>query len=315
MTTHKPVMLQQTLDALAPRPGGFYIDGTLGGGGHAEAILEASAPDSTLLGIDRDPAAVARCGERLAHFGARCTCVHAEFAAMRDVAEAHGFGPADGILLDLGVSSFQLDEPERGFSFLREGPLDMRMDAGRGPSATDLLDSFQGDWRPLAAILKDFGEEPAAGRIAKAVLAAHAKAPIRTTTRLAEVVEDAVGGRRGAPRHPATRTFQALRIAVNREMEQVRDGIEAAISLLAEDGRLAVITFHSLEDRIAKQTLAAHEGRHVSLQQGGSQWEGREPALARLFRKPLVPDDAELSTNPRARSAKLRAARRIPTPN
>lgn len=313
--THSPVMLQQALDALAPRPGGFYIDGTLGGGGHAEAILEASAPDSTLLGIDRDPAAIARCRERLARFGARCTCVHSDFAAMRDVAESGGFGPADGILLDLGVSSFQIDDPERGFSFLREGPLDMRMDAGSGPSALDLLDSFQGDWRPLAAILREFGEEPAAARIAKAVVVAHAKSPIRTTSRLAEVVEDAVGGRRGAPRHPATRTFQALRIAVNREMEQVRDGIEAAISLLAEDGRLAVITFHSLEDRIAKQTLAAHEGRHVSLQQGGSQWEGREPALARLFRKPLVPDDAELSTNPRARSAKLRAARRIPTPN
>lgn len=313
--THKPVMLQQTIDALAPRPGGFYIDGTLGGGGHAEAILEASSPDSRLLGIDRDPAAIARCRERLARFGSRCTCVHADFASMCTVAESRGFGPADGILLDLGVSSFQLDDPDRGFSFLREGPLDMRMDISSGPSAGDLLDSFQGDWRPLATILREYGEEPDAARIAKAIVAAHAKSPIRATSRLAEVVEDAVGGRRGAPRHPATRTFQALRIAVNREMDQVRDGIEAAISLLGENGRLAVITFHSLEDRIAKQTIAAHEGRHVSLQQGGSKWEGHEPALARLHRKPIVPDEAEISTNPRARSAKLRTVRRIPTPN
>lgn len=313
--THKPVMLQQTIAALAPRPGGFYIDGTLGGGGHAEAILEASAPDSTLLGIDHDPAAIVRCRERLARFGARCTCVQADFASMRTVAESGGFGPADGILLDLGVSSFQLDDPDRGFSFLHDGPLDMRMNPDSDPSASDLLDSFQGDWRPLATILREYGEEPGAACIAKAIVAAHAKSPIRTTGRLAEVVENAVGGRRGAARHPATRTFQALRIAVNREMDQVRDGIEAAISLLAENGRLAVITFHSLEDRIAKQTIAAHEGRHVSLQQGGSKWEGREPALARLHRKPIVADEAEISTNPRARSAKLRAARRVPTPN
>lgn len=312
---HVPVLLSETLEALDPRPGRSYVDGTLGGGGHAEALLRACGPDGRLLGLDRDEDAIARCRERLAPFGARFEAVHSDFARLGEVARERGFAPADGVLLDLGVSSFQLDEPERGFSFRADGPLDMRMDRSRGRTAAELLDSFGGDWRALAQILRDFGEEPAAARIARAILDEHAKSRIDSTARLAAVVEKAAGGRRGAPRHPATRTFQALRIAVNGELEQVEAALEAALGILAEDGRLAVITFHSLEDRIVKRAFAAHEGRDVALQQGGSRWEGRLPAVRRLSRRPAVPSPAECAANPRARSAKLRAVRRLPAAN
>ncbi len=307
---HIPVLLKETIEALAPRAGGRYIDGTLGGGGHSEAILDASQPDSHLLGLDRDPDAITRCQARLSKFGDRFTCVHADFASMKSIAEARGFDKADGILLDLGVSSFQLDEPERGFSFMNDGPLDMRMDTSKGMTAAELLNSLSGDWKKLASILGTFGEEPSAGRIAKVVLAEQETNPITTTKRLADVIEKAVGGRRGSPRHPATRSFQALRIAVNAETEQAREGIEAALSLLAEDGRLAIITFHSIEDRIAKQTLADHTGKMVSLQQGGEAWVGRKPAVLRVHRRPVTPSDEEISTNPRSRSAKLRVVQR-----
>jgi len=309
---HTSVLLKETLEALNPRAGGAYIDATLGGGGHAEAILSASGPDSRLLGLDRDPDAIQRCRSRLAPFGTRAVCVHAPFSTLPHVAAACGFERADGIVLDLGVSSFQLDDPARGFSFMHDGPLDMRMDTSGGMTAAALLDSLDGDWRRLAGILGDFADEPAAGRIAKAIVAGHARQPITTTRQLADVVEHAVGGRRGAPRHPATRTFQALRIAVNAETEQARDGIEAAIDLLADDGVLVVITFHSIEDRIAKQTLSEHIGRMVSLQQGGQTWTGRQPAVSRLHRRPVSPGADEISSNPRARSAKLRAVRRLP---
>ncbi len=308
---HVPVLLSETLEALDPRPGRSYIDGTLGGGGHAEAVLRACGPDGRLLGLDRDEAAIARCRERLAPFGARLEAVHADFARLGEIARERGFAPADGVLLDLGVSSFQLDEPERGFSFRADGPLDMRMDRSHGRTAAELLDSFGDDWRELARILRDFGEEPDAGRIARAILAEHAKERIDSTVRLAAIVEKACGGRRGAARHPATRTFQALRIAVNAELEQVEAALEAALGILADDGRLAVITFHSLEDRLVKRAFAAHEGRQVALQQGGSRWEGRLPAVRRLARRPVAPSESECAANPRARSAKLRAVRRL----
>ena len=310
---HIPVLLKETLEALALRPGGRYIDGTLGGGSHSEAILEASNPNSRLLGLDRDPDAITRCKARLSKYGDRFTCVHADFASMKSVAEANGFDQVDGILLDLGVSSFQLDEPERGFSFMNDGPLDMRMDTSKGMTAADLLQSLGDDWRKLASILGTYGEEPQAARIAKVVLAEQAKCPIQTTKRLADIIEKAVGGRRGSPRHPATRAFQAIRIVINAETEQASAGIEAALTLLAENGRLAVITFHSIEDRIAKQTLAEHAGKMVSLQQGGEKWEGREPAVLRIHRRPVTPSAEEIFTNPRSRSAKLRVVQRLAT--
>ncbi len=311
---HKSVLLKETIEGLAPRPGGKYIDGTVGGGGHAEALLDASSPDSRLLGLDRDPEAVGRCKARLARFGERFTCMHSDFASMRAVAVEHGFENVDGIVMDLGVSSFQLDEAGRGFSFMADGPLDMRMDTTGGMTAAELLDLLAGDWRSLAKVLHEFGEEPHAVTISKAIVAEQAKAPITTTSRLAAVVEKAVGGRRGSPRHPATRSFQALRIAVNCENDQLHDGLEAAIGLLSIEGRLAVISFHSLEDRIVKQTFAAHEGRMVSLQQGGAKWEGMLPAVARVAKRPAVPSGKEISENPRARSAKLRIVRRVQNP-
>ena len=308
---HVPVLLHETLEALDPRPGRSYVDGTLGGGGHAEEVLRASAPDGRLLGLDRDPAAIARCRERLAPFGDRFEAVHAEFADLGGVARAHGFDRVDGVLLDLGVSSFQLDEPERGFSFRADGPLDMRMDPTRGRTAAELIASFGDDAPALARLLREYGEEPDAMRIARAIVREQAREPIVTTARLADIVERAVGGRRGAARHPATRTFQALRIAVNRELDQVAAAIEAALPLLAPGGRMAVITFHSLEDRLVKRAFAAHEGREVSLQQGGSRHEGAEPAVRRLWRHAVAPAEAECAANPRARSAKLRAVVRL----
>ncbi|NLB69641.1 MAG: 16S rRNA (cytosine(1402)-N(4))-methyltransferase RsmH [Lentisphaerae bacterium] len=313
--THKPVLLEETIEALSPKLNGTYIDGTIGGGGHAEALLNASGAKSRLMGIDRDPDAVERCKARLSCFGDRFVCVHSDFASMTRVAQENGFNKPDGILLDLGVSSFQIDEPERGFSFIADGPLDMRMDNSKGMTVAEYLDMLEGDWQTLATVLRQYGEEPRATKIAKAIAAEQVKSPIKTTARLASIVEKAVGGRKGAPRHPATRTFQALRIAINAEMEQLRDGLESAISLLAEDGRLAVISFHSIEDRIVKQTFRAHEGRTVSLQQGGTEWEGKTPVVVRVNRRAIKPSDNEISKNPRARSAKLRAVRRIQTPS
>lgn len=307
---HRTVMLGETVDALAVRPGGRYIDGTVGGGGHAEAILSAGAPSCRLLGVDRDAEAVERCRERLRPFGARVVLLQACFSTLLLIAPANGFGDVDGIILDLGISSWQLDEGRRGFSFQNDGPLDMRMDTSGGETAADLLRRLGDDWRTLATLLRDFGEEPGAVRIARAIVEAGREEPVLTTGRLAEIVERAVGGRRGAARHPATRTFQALRIAVNAELEALEAGLLACLKLLRPGGRLAVISFHSLEDRLVKQTFAAHAGRWEALQQGGERWVGREPAVTRITRKPLIPGSEELESNPRARSAKLRIVER-----
>ena len=311
---HVPVLLEETLDCLRLRNGGRYIDGTLGGGGHAEEILRRTGPDGVLLGLDRDAEAIARCGERLAAFGSRFSAAHSDFARMGQVAAEAGFGSVDGILLDLGVSSFQLDDPGRGFSFRADGPLDMRMDASRGETAAEWLAARAGDPDAIAETLRDYGEEPAAGRIARAITEAQKKAPITGTAQLAAIVEKAVGGRCGSARHPATRTFQALRIAVNDELGQIRRALGEALELLAEGGVLAVISFHSLEDRLVKRTMAAHEGRMVALQQGGARWEGERPRVRREPRRAIRPTAGECAANPRARSAKLRAATRIREP-
>ena len=308
---HLSVLLQETVEALAVVPGGSYIDGTLGGAGHAAEILRRAGPTGRLLGIDRDTEALARSAERLAALSGEKTLVHGTHGEIKRLAEGHGFAAADGILLDLGVSSDQLDTPGRGFSFRLEGPLDMRMDTTRGESAADLLARL--DVQSLADVLRRLGEEPQARRIAQAVVRERERRPIDTTARLAEVVSDALGGRKG-PRHPATRVFQALRMAVNRELDELEQALEDGLRLLKPGGRMAVITFESLTDRMVKQCFAAHAGKWVSLQQGGERWEGALPAVEKVMRHAVEPGPDEVDANPRARSARLRAVLRCEAP-
>ncbi|MGA0332538.1 MAG: 16S rRNA (cytosine(1402)-N(4))-methyltransferase RsmH [Kiritimatiellia bacterium] len=303
-TVHEPVLKAEVLEGLRVKSGGRYIDGTLGGGGHTRAILEASAPDGRVLGIDQDPDALERTGRLLGEYGDRFQAVHGNFSDLSVMAAAKDFSEPDGILLDLGVSSDQLDTPERGFSFRFEGPLDMRMNPDAGLSVAEWLQGV--DLNELTDVLRELGEERQARRIARAVIAARDAGKLTDTLALAGVIEDAVGGRKGSRIHPATRSFQALRMTVNRELEVLEEGLRQALSLLRPGGRLAVITFHSLEDRTVKQIFRRHEGREVSLYQGGSEWEGELPRVERVWRKPQVASEEEQTRNPRARSAKLR---------
>ncbi len=300
---HVPVLLQSALSFLQVRPGGVYLDGTVGGGGHAEAILESSAPDGRLLGLDRDPAALEAAGRRLARFGGRAVLRHGSFAALAQLAE--GFAPADGILLDLGLSSLQLADPARGFAFSQEGPLDMRFDpTAPGPTAADLVNSLS--VKELAGLLYRYGEERQARRIAEAIVAAR---PLGTTRQLAEVVERAVG--RPERIHPATRTFQALRIAVNGELEALEAALPQALDLLRPGGRLVVISFHSLEDRIVKRFLQREARDCICPPEAPICTCGHKARLRPLTRRPVRPEPAEVEANPRARSARLRAAERL----
>lgn len=290
---HQSVLAAEVVDGLAPRSGGRYLDATLGGGGHAAALLAASAPDGRLLGLDADPAALAAATARLAEYAGRLTVRHANFRQLAEVAEAAGFGACDGIMFDLGVSSYQLDTPERGFSFQADAPLDMRLDPTSGVTAADLVAALPE--RELADVIYQFGEEHGSRRIARAIVEARRRSTISTTGQLAEIVARALGGRRGKI-HPATRTFQALRIAVNRELESLELALPQAVGLLAQGGRLAVISFHSLEDRIVKHYLRA---------------EASAGRLQLVTKKPIVAGDAEQRDNPRSRSAKLRIAERV----
>jgi 16S rRNA (cytosine1402-N4)-methyltransferase len=304
---HRPVLVKEVVSLLAVEAGGAYIDGTGGGGGHAAALLRASGPDGRLLVIDRDEEAVRRVRERLAPWRERCRVAKGVFSEMRTLAEANGFGPVDGVLLDLGVSSHQLEDSARGFSFSGEGPLDMRMDRAQ-PVTAELLVNESGE-DELAGILKRYGEEPRARRVARAIVRARGEKRLTTTRQLAEVVATAKGGRRGRI-HPATQTFQALRMAVNRELEELQDGLEAAWSAVRTGGRVAVIAFHSLEDRAVKRFFASHVGRWESLAEGGQRWVGEMPAGRWIAKKPVRPGEAEVAENPRARSARLRVAER-----
>ena len=289
---------------LAPRPGGRYCDATVGAGGHAQAVLERSAPDGRLIGLDRDPAAIAACGARLQPFGDRVTLVHARFSEARTVLERLGMTPVDGFLVDLGVSSPQLDRAERGFSFRADGPLDMRMDPTSGETAAELLRRV--DEGELTRIIREQGEERHAARVARAIIDARRAGPVETTGKLAAIVA------RALPRHehgknPATRTFQALRITVNDELGELERFLAVATDCLRPGGRLVVIAFHSLEDRIVKRRLRELAGRAGS---GGG--AGAGPARLRLLTKHVVvPGDEERARNPRARSARLRAAERL----
>lgn len=304
---HIPVLLSEAIEALGPRDGGVYIDGTFGAGGYARAILDAA--DCILLAIDRDPEAIAA-GDPLAnHYAGRLMLARGDFGDMETLAREKGVDAADGVTLDLGVSSMQLDEAERGFSFQSDGPLDMRMSRA-GASAADIVNGFgEADLAQLIAVL---GEERRARAIAKAIVMARQRGPIETTGALADIVARVLGRRHDDKRHPATRTFQALRLFVNGELDDLVRGLVAAERLLREGGRLVVITFHSLEDRIVKRFLASRSGqtarpsRHEPL----SQEDEREPSFRLLHRRAVTPSEAEIGRNARARSARLRAGER-----
>ncbi len=305
--SHIPVMLEEVMAALAPRDGAIYVDGTFGGGGYSQALLERAR--CMVYGIDRDEDAIARgraLGER---YSGRLTLIHGRFSEMDALLAARGVAKADGIALDLGVSSFQLDDGERGFSFSHDGPLDMRMDAAKGPSAADLLNTLPEE--EIADLLFHYGEERSARKLSRAIIAAR---PVTRTEQLAGLIARHLG--RGGQRiHPATRTFQALRIAVNDELGELERGLEAAERLLTAAGRIAVVSFHSLEDRIVKRFLSARGGKTAK----GSRHAPVAPSFtAPTFREigksPQLPSDAEIFRNPRARSAKLRAAERLSSP-
>lgn len=307
--SHVPVMLPEVLHTLAPQGGEVVLDGTFGGGGYSAAILEA-AP-CTVWAMDRDPEAIARGAALAARFPGRLHLVEGRFGEMASHLAARGVLALDGVVLDLGVSSFQIDEPGRGFSFRMDGPLDMRMERA-GPSAADLVNTLPE--RELADLLWQFGEERHSRRIARNILAARAVAPIETTLALAEII------RRSVPRdpsglHPATRSFQALRIQVNDELGEITRALAAAIALLAPGGRIVVVSFHSLEDRLVKRAFLAAAGRApgASRHDPGALLGPATPTGFRLLTpKSLRPSDAECAANPRARSAHLRALQRLP---
>jgi 16S rRNA (cytosine1402-N4)-methyltransferase len=300
---HASVMLSEVIALLAPRAGGVYLDGTFGGGGYATAVLEA-AP-CTVWAIDRDPEAIARGASLAARFPGRLLLVHGQFGEMLALLAEHGISALDGVLLDLGVSSFQLDDPARGFSFRADGPLDMRMSRS-GPTAADQVNTLPE--RELADLLFRFGEERASRRIARAIVAARAEAPIATTAQLAAIIRSVVPPDRSGI-DPATRSFQALRIRVNDELGELRRALDHACRLLAPGGRLIVVSFHSLEDRIVKLFMTAVTGRAPAPSRHDPRSLAARPAprFRLLTRRALRPSAAEVAVNPRARSARLRA--------
>jgi 16S rRNA (cytosine1402-N4)-methyltransferase len=313
---HTPVLLREVLEALAPRPGGTYCDGTLGGGGHARAVLERIAPDGRLIGIDRDPTALAAASAQLADVGDRFVPVHGTFGTIDQHLAALGVTALDGVLLDVGVSSPQLDVAARGFSFTREGPLDMRMDPTQGPTVLELLRSWTTD--ELSLILRDLGEERYHKRIARMIHEALAEDRLHTTLDLAGICVEAIPSaeQRKSSIHAATRTFQGLRIAVNGELDELTRFLDVFPDLLAPGGRCAVISFHSLEDRLVKQRfrdLAWTSSLPPAL--AAKAGERTEAVCVPVIRKAVFAADDETDTNPRARSARLRACERTTAPN
>ncbi len=295
---------------LAPRSGGVYIDGTVGGGGHARLILEKSSPDGFLLGIDRDAEAIRKAYQTLSPYGSRVFLYQGSFAVLDQALQAAGKAAADGILLDLGVSSHQLDMDARGFSFLREAPLDMRMDASTGMTAQEAVNTL--DEEELARVFRDYGEERFARRIARRIVERRAEQPLTSTLELAELVREAIPGRGAAYRiHPATRVFQALRILVNGELDHLRRGLEKAVDFLAPEGRLAVLTYHSLEARIVKEVFRRETTGCICPPELPVCVCHHQPRLALLAGNGIKPGEEEVAANPRSRSAVLRGARRL----
>jgi 16S rRNA (cytosine1402-N4)-methyltransferase len=293
--SHTPVLPEETIEALAVQPGGRYIDCTLGGGGHAAAILERSSPGGQLLGIDADPEAIKLARSRLEAYSGSTMLVNQNFINLKAICNKYHFFPVHGILFDLGLSSLQLNGNDRGFSFRHDAPLDMRLNPRQQVTAADIVNTLSEV--ELARLIKTFGEEGRSGRIARYIVQ---QRPVKTTFELAEIVEQATGGRRGRI-HPATRTFLALRIAVNQELDHLKSALEQAVDLLGLGGRLVVISYHSLEDRIVKQFT--HQ-----------EASGENARLKLINKKVITPSLAEIHFNPRSRSAKLRAAERITMP-
>jgi 16S rRNA (cytosine1402-N4)-methyltransferase len=301
---HQPVLYHEVLDALHPEPGGRFLDGTLGAGGHARGILAASAPDGRLLGLDVDPDALDLAKERLAEFGERATVRRASYGRMAEIIQEEGWPPLDGVLLDFGASSMQFDRAERGFSFSKEGPLDMRFDPDAALSAETLVNEWPEE--DLADVIYRYGEEPRARKVAQAIAQAR---PLKSSTELAAVISRSLRARRTGI-HPATRTFQALRIAVNHELDTLEAALPQAVEALKPGGRLAVIAFHSLEDRIVKQFLRRESRDCICPPEQVQCTCGHQASLKEIVRRPIRPDEEEIGQNPRARSARLRVAER-----
>lgn len=307
---HVPVLIDEVMSLLKPEPGQVFVDGTVGGGGHARRIMEAISPGGRLIAIDRDAETLHRARSTLRDFSDNITFVHDDYRHMRRILSDAGVDGVHGVLLDVGVSSFQLDEPLRGFTYRHDAPLDMRMDVRTPVTAADLVNSLS--VVDITRILRDYGEERWAPRIARAIVEQREVAPITTTEQLVEAVKRAIPSRaRRQGGHPARRTFQALRIAVNSELDALTEGLHAATASLVPGGRIAVISFHSLEDRIVKRTFAVMASECDCPPELPVCRCGKQPSLRILTRKPVVPSPEELERNPRARSARLRAAERI----
>ncbi|MDD5482138.1 MAG: 16S rRNA (cytosine(1402)-N(4))-methyltransferase RsmH [Kiritimatiellae bacterium] len=304
---HVPVMVKEAVEMLAVRKNGIYVDGTVGAGGHARAVLERLGGAGMLIGLDRDADALELAACNLRPWLGHCRLLHGNFADIQSLVEGAGIRRVDGILLDLGMSAMQVERGERGFSFMKDGPLDMRMDRSRKLTAAQIVEET--DEKELARIIREYGEEPAARRIARAIAIERRQKKPWTTRRLVQTIEFAArwsGGRI----HPATRTFQALRITVNDELGALEKGLEGALALLAPAGRLTVISYHSLEDRLVKHFFKKHIGRWVSLPEGGESWQGMKPVVRPVTGKPRPASGAEIMRNPRARSAKMRCIER-----
>ena len=308
--SHRSVLLDECIEALSIRSDGVYVDGTAGGAGHSSVIASHLGEGGKLLALDQDETAVRVASERLSRFGERAEVVHTNFCDLAQVCEARGIAHIDGLLLDLGVSSYQLDTAERGFSYRADAPLDMRMDASKPLTAKQIVNEYSED--ALRRILFEYGEERFSSRIASNIIRARETAEIKTTGELVEIIKRSVPTRHGdGGHHPAMRTFQALRIEVNAELDVIAPAIKSAVSLLNPGGRIAIITFHSLEDRIVKQTFADMASGCTCPKSLPVCVCGKKPRVKLVTRKPILPSEEELAVNPRSRSAKLRVAEKL----